>query len=181
MGIASRAGHRAVGLRTVAAAAGAVRRCPERSRRELSPAQRRENDGFGGFRQREAQPSCSSGRRGTASQARACQHGGAHEVSNQRRKTPGSTATKPMRAAHPLVATSPASSPPCRVRPAGANLTGRRQCDCGAVFLSWSTRERNSPRSGEVFALLYPTARPIVGASPSSGRLTTDRGSRFFA
>jgi two-component system cell cycle response regulator DivK len=26
-----------------------------------------------------------------------------------------------------------------------------------------------------------PTARSIVGASPSSGRLTTDHGSRFFA
>jgi hypothetical protein len=32
-----------------------------------------------------------------------------------------------------------------------------------------------------VFDLLYPTAMSIVGASPSSGRLTTDGGSRFLA
>ena len=46
---------------------------------------------------------------------------------------------------------------------------------------SSSSLDRNSLRIGEVFALLYPTARSIVGASPSSGRLTTAQGNRFMA
>jgi len=43
------------------------------------------------------------------------------------------------------------------------------------------SRERNSLRIGELFDVLYPTASSIVGSSPSSGRLTTDNGSRPLA
>src|SRR6267142_7175968 len=42
-----------------------------------------------------------------------------------------------------------------------------------------SNRDRNSFRTGELFVLLYPMTRSIVGTSPASGRLTTDQGIRF--
>ena len=34
---------------------------------------------------------------------------------------------------------------------------------------------------GDVFALLYPTTKSTVGASPWIGRLVTDEGRKFFA
>jgi hypothetical protein len=44
-----------------------------------------------------------------------------------------------------------------------------------------SILERNVLRIGDVFALWYPMTKSMVSASPSSGRLTTDHGNRFFA
>jgi hypothetical protein len=44
-----------------------------------------------------------------------------------------------------------------------------------------SIRERNVLRIGDVFALWYPTTKSIVGASPFSGRLTTDHFKKFSA
>src|SRR5258707_12217364 len=39
-----------------------------------------------------------------------------------------------------------------------------------------SILERKSLRIADLFALLYPTTKSIVGASPRTGRLATDQG-----
>ena len=44
-----------------------------------------------------------------------------------------------------------------------------------------STLSRNNLSTCAVFALLYPTTRSTVGASPAIGRLATDEGRKFFA
>jgi NAD(P)-dependent dehydrogenase (short-subunit alcohol dehydrogenase family) len=46
----------------------------------------------------------------------------------------------------------------------------------GTRAIKSSILKRNSFRIGEVFALLYPTTRSIVGTSPLKGRLMTDHG-----
>ena len=43
------------------------------------------------------------------------------------------------------------------------------------------TLSRKSFKRCDVFALLYPTTRSTVGASPWIGRLATDEGRKFFA
>ena len=54
----------------------------------------------------------------------------------------------------------------------------------GAFFetraINSSNLERNSFRIGDVFALLYPTTRSIVGTSPPKGRLMTDHGRKIL-
>ena len=45
-------------------------------------------------------------------------------------------------------------------------------CFCSGAT-SWSRRDRNSLRIGELFDWLSPTAKSIVGGPPSSGRLGT--------
>lgn len=46
---------------------------------------------------------------------------------------------------------------------------------------SSSSRSRNTLRMGEASDLLWPTATSIMGAAPSTGRLTTDCGSKLLA